>query len=110
MTPLPRARPLPASAPVLLREIADGLAILTLNRPEMRNSLSEALLAALGDALTDIGADRSVRAVVIAANGPAFSAGHDLKELRSQPKREIYQAVFQRCSQLMQAIVALKTS
>lgn len=112
MTPLPRARPLPASAPVLLREIADGLAVLTLNRPEMRNSLSEALLTALGDALTDIGADRSVRAVVIAANGPAFSAGHDLKELtarRSDPDRgrAYFRLIMTICSTVMQQIVRL---
>ena len=63
---------------VLLREDIDGIAVLTLNRPKTRNTLSEALLAALGDELKAIGEDRAVRAVVLAAKGPAFSAGHDL--------------------------------
>src|SRR5271157_1826578 len=66
---------------ILLREDIAGVAVLTLNDPETRNSLSEAMLEALGDALTAIAHDESVRAVVLAANGPAFSAGHDLKEL-----------------------------
>src|ERR1700692_662140 len=70
-----------ASALILLREDSEDVAIRTLNRPQARNSLSEATLEALGDALTAIAHDRSVRAVIIAANGPAFSAGHDLKEL-----------------------------
>src|SRR5580704_12327028 len=70
-----------SSTLILLREDIDDVAILTLNRPQARNSLSEATLEALADALTAIALDRSVRAVIIAANGPAFSAGHDLKEL-----------------------------
>src|SRR5256714_12545788 len=68
---------------ILLREDVGSIAILTLNRPEARNSLSEALLVALGDAFTEIAHEPKVRAVVLAANGPAFSAGHDLKELKS---------------------------
>src|SRR5436190_22589306 len=72
----------PISPLILLREDAGSIAILTLNRPEARNSLSEALLAALGGAFTEIAHERSVRAVVLAANGLAFSAGHDLKELK----------------------------
>ncbi len=67
---------------VLLREIVGPVAVLTLNRPAARNSLSEALLHGLGDALTAIAKDDSVRAVVLAANGARRScAGHDLKEL-----------------------------
>ena len=76
------ARVAPSSPPILLREDVGGIAILTLNRPEARNSLSEALLAALANAFTEIAHEQSVRAVVLAANGPAFSAGHDLKELK----------------------------
>jgi enoyl-CoA hydratase/carnithine racemase len=72
-----------ASSLILLREDIASVAVLTLNRPQTRNSLSEAMLEALGDALTAIAHDASVRAVVLAANGPAFSAGHDLKELNS---------------------------
>src|ERR1051326_4752788 len=73
-----KARPA-AAEPILLREDIAGIAVLTLNRPHARNSLSEAALQALGDALTAISHDRDVRAVVLTANGPAFSAGHDLK-------------------------------
>src|SRR5262249_24011370 len=56
-------------------------AILVLNRPDARNSLSEAMLIAWSNSLSEIAADKSVRAVVLAAKGPAFCAGHDLKEL-----------------------------
>ena len=70
---------------ILLREDIAGVAVLTLNDPETRNSLSEAMLEALGDALTAIAHDKSVRAVVLTANGPAFSAGHNLKELSRRP-------------------------
>jgi enoyl-CoA hydratase/carnithine racemase len=101
-----------ASAPVLLREDMDGIAVLTLNRPEARNSLSEALLTALGQELESIAEDRALRAVVLAANGPAFSAGHDLKELtahRNDPDRGrvYFQFVMQTCSDVMQRIVKL---
>src|ERR1700692_3740206 len=72
------------TAPVLLREREGSIAILVLNRPQPRNSLSEALITALADAWRDIAADTSVRAVVLAANGPVFCAGHDLKELTSR--------------------------
>jgi enoyl-CoA hydratase/carnithine racemase len=97
---------------ILLREDIGGTAILTLNRPAARNSLSEALLEALGDALTAIAHERSVRAVVLAANGPAFSAGHDLKELnsrRSDPDRgrAYFTHIMGLCSGVMQQIVTL---
>src|ERR1700750_3129869 len=75
------ARAAAVEEPVLLRENAGSVAVLTLNRPAARNSLSEALIAELHAALNQISTDRAVRAVVIAANGPAFSAGHDMKEM-----------------------------
>jgi len=97
---------------ILLREDVGTIAILTLNRPEARNSLSEALLAALGDAFTEITHEGKVRAVVLAANGPAFSAGHDLKELknhRSDPDRgrAYFKYIMELCSTVMQQIVNL---
>jgi enoyl-CoA hydratase/carnithine racemase len=97
---------------ILLREDIGSTAILTLNRPAARNSLSEALLEALGDAFTAIAHDRTVRAVVLAANGPAFSAGHDLKELnarRSDPDRgrAYFKHIMGLCSGVMQQIVTL---
>jgi enoyl-CoA hydratase/carnithine racemase len=106
-----RADAAPAMS-VLLREDVGEIAVLTLNRPQARNSLSEALLAALSQALAAIADERSVRAVVLGANGPAFCAGHDLKELtahRSAPDRgrEHFRHVMDTCSAMMQAIVHL---
>ena len=70
-------------SPLLLRDDADGVATLTLNRPQARNALSQGLLEALGTALADLATDQGVRVVVLAGAGPAFCAGHDLKELRA---------------------------
>jgi len=104
--------PVHTASSVLLRENLDDIAVLTLNRPDARNSLSEALLAALTEAFATIGADRHVRAVVLAANGPAFSAGHDMKEMtarRSDPDRgrAYFKQLMDACSTMMQAIVHL---
>jgi enoyl-CoA hydratase/carnithine racemase len=97
---------------ILLREDIDGIAILTLNQPQSRNSLSEAMLEALSDALTAIAHDNSVRVLIITADGPAFSAGHDLKELnrhRSDPDRgrAYFTRIMKQCSAMMQQIVNL---
>ncbi|MBL7405855.1 enoyl-CoA hydratase/isomerase family protein, partial [Escherichia coli] len=70
-------------APVLLRSDADGVATLTLNRPQARNALSMALMGALQAQLDAIRADPSVRVVILQGAGPAFCAGHDLKEMRA---------------------------
>src|SRR5438477_13008818 len=69
---------------ILLRETIGSTCVLTLDRPEARNSLSESLIAELHAALKQIQNDANVRAVVIAANGTAFSSGHDLKELTAR--------------------------
>lgn len=100
------------SQPILLREDAGGIAVLTLNRPEARNTLSEGMLAALGDAFASIAHEVNVRVVIVAASGPVFCAGHDLKELtarRGDPDggRAYYQHVMETCSALMQSIVRL---
>ena len=97
---------------ILLREDVGSIAILTLNRPEARNSLSEALLVALGDAFTEIAHEPKVHAVVLAANGPAFSAGHDLKEFKnhrsdSDRGRAYFKYIMELCSTVMQHIVNL---
>jgi enoyl-CoA hydratase/carnithine racemase len=108
-----RARtPAAATEPALLRENVGNIAVLTLNRPQARNSLSEAMLAALSQELEDIAADKRIRAVVIAANGPAFSAGHDLKELtahRADPDggRNYTRQIMERCSAVMLALLRL---
>ena len=103
--------PIPPS-PILLRETVGSIAVLTLNRPGARNSLSEGLIAELHAALNDIREDASVRAVVIAANGPAFSAGHDMKELTARRAdadrgRAYFAEIMNACSAMMQAIVQL---
>jgi len=93
--------------PLLLREDRDGVARLTLNRPASRNALSQALMAALHEALDTVEADRSVRVAVLAGAGPAFCAGHDLRELQALG-RDGHAAVFAQCSALMQRIVSLR--
>ena len=93
--------------PTLLRSDRDGIATLTLNRPQQRNALTRALIAELHDALSKIAADKSVRVVVIAANGPAFCSGHDLRELRANTEPTFYDAVFGACSAMMLALVRL---
>src|SRR5437867_1115349 len=110
--PASTARVAPTSPLILLREDVESIAILALNRPEARNSLSEALLTALRDAFTVIAQEPSVRAVVLAANGPAFSAGHDLKELKSHRSdsdrgRAYFKYIMEMCSTVMQQIVNL---
>ena len=93
--------------PVLLRRDADGIATVTLNRPAARNALSVALMAALQDELDRIRDEPATKVVVIAAAGPAFCAGHDLREIRANPGRRNYEALFAQCSRLMQSIVRL---
>ena len=93
-------------APSLLREDRGAVRLLTLNRPEARNCLSEDLIAALHAAIAAAGADDTVRAVVITGAGTAFSSGHDLRELtghRSDPDRgrAYYAKIMGACAQLM---------
>ena len=92
---------------VLLRRDADGVAWLTLNRPAARNALSIGLMEALVGELDAIAADQAVKVVVIGGSGPAFCAGHDLRELRAQPERSSYEATFQICARLMMQIMRL---
>jgi enoyl-CoA hydratase/carnithine racemase len=92
---------------MLLEECADEVVRLTLNRPEARNALSVELMTALVEALGRAAEDGAARVVVIAGAGPAFCAGHDLRELRADPRRETYEHIFALCSELMLAIVRL---
>ncbi|TMJ47128.1 MAG: enoyl-CoA hydratase [Alphaproteobacteria bacterium] len=106
------ARAATPQSPILLRETLGSVAVLTLNRPAARNSLSEAMIAGLHAALNDIADDKNIRALVIAANGPAFSAGHDMKELTARRSdadrgRAYFAQVMNACSAMMQAIVHL---
>jgi enoyl-CoA hydratase/carnithine racemase len=104
MTAMPQ---LGDDAPVLLETCAGGVLRLVLNRPAARNALSAALMAALGEALGRAARNDGVRVVVIAGAGPAFCAGHDLRELRTDPRRAAYERIFAQCSELMLAIVRL---
>jgi enoyl-CoA hydratase/carnithine racemase len=96
----------------LLRQDAGAVARLTLTRPQQRNPLGEALLAALEQELTAIAADTRIRAVIFAAEGPVFCAGHDLKEMtahRADPDRgrAYFTQVLGDCARVMQLISAL---
>jgi len=95
------------NAPVLLKEHDRGVLRLTLNRPDARNALSTALISALLEALGRAATEPQARVVVIAGAGPAFCAGHDLREMRTDQRRETYERVFAQCSELMLAIVRL---
>lgn len=95
---------------VLQREDRGPVAVLTLNRPDARNSLSEELLDALARAFEDIGRSKTLRVVVLAASGSIYCAGHDLKELTSHRSdtdrgRAYYARIMGLCSSVMQAIV-----
>ena len=94
--------------PVLLRsQDARGVVTLTLNRPHAFNALSQATLTALQRELDVIAQDESVRVVVLAAEGKAFCAGHDLKEMRAAPSLEYYERLFAQCSDMMLTIQRL---
>ena len=84
-----------------------GVNWLTLNRPAAFNTLSEEMLAALQAALDVVAADPAARIVVLAAQGKAFCAGHNLKEMRAQPELAYYQKLFAQCTRMMLSIQAL---
>src|SRR5271155_928622 len=95
------------NGPVLLEVLKAGVLRLVLNRPAARNALSVGLMHALAPAPERAARDPECRVVVIAGAGPAFCAGHDLRELRSDNSRAAYERVFAQCSQLMLQIVQL---
>ncbi len=96
--------------PPLLVDERDGYAILTLDRPASRNPLSETMLGALTDTLTAFAVRKDIRALILAGNGPVFSAGHDLKEMtehRADPDRgrAYFEDILNRCATMMQLIL-----
>lgn len=98
-------------AGILLKDTQDHITTLTLNRPRARNSLSEAMMLELTDALIACSTDPATRVIVLAANGPVFCAGHDLKELTARRTdedrgRAYFTQTMSQCSTLMQTIVA----
>ena len=97
-----------AEAPLVLRQDHGGIATLTLNRPAARNALSVGLMGALQAELDSIDTDPSITVVVLAGAGPAFCAGHDLKEMRADPRHESYAALFAQCAKLMMTITSIR--
>lgn len=100
------------NSPMVLRHDEGAVAILTLNRPASRNSLSSGMLAALQAALDGVAADAGIRAVVLAAEGPAYCAGHDLKEVTARRAdadggAAFFTGIMASCGAVMQAVVAL---
>ena len=95
------------AALVLNEHDARGVVRLTLNRPMAFNALSEGMLDALQRELDAIAADETVRAVVIAAAGKAFCAGHDLKEMRAAPSLGYYERLFALCGRMMMSMQKL---
>ena len=96
-----------APEPLLLRQDDAGVVTLTLNRPAQFNSLSQALVGELQAELDRIVADPGARVVILAGAGKAFCAGHDLKEMRSNPAKEFQKALFRQCSRLMLTLVRM---
>jgi enoyl-CoA hydratase/carnithine racemase len=108
LEPAPTAKPLGGEEPVVLRsQDPRGVVTLTLNRPRAFNALSEVTLSALQREFATITEDEAVRVVVLAAEGKAFCAGHDLKEMRAEPSLDYYERLFSQCSQMMLAIQRL---
>ena len=96
--------------PLLLNAQTGGVLRLVLNRPQARNALSSELMGAILAALDGAAQDNATRVIVIAAEGPVFSSGHDLKEMArhradGDAGREAYAGLFTQCSKMMQAIV-----
>jgi len=96
-----------AEAPILRREDAGGVTTLTLNRPQQFNALSFEMLEALIAAVDEIARDETVRVVVIAGEGKAFCAGHDLKEMRGNHTLDFQQRLFRLCGKFMMKLTEL---
>jgi enoyl-CoA hydratase/carnithine racemase len=100
--PAPTAKPPEREEPIVLRSQDErGVVTLTLDRPQALNALSEAILATLQREFDAIAEDESVRVVVLGAEGKAFCAGHDLKEMRTKPSLQYYERLFRQCSEMM---------
>ena len=99
--------PDPIAQDVLLSTTRDAITTLTLNRPEKFNSLSTELIEKLQSELDRIAADRSIRVVILAASGRGFCSGHDLKEIRGLADRDVIEAMFLKCSDMMMTIAAM---
>jgi len=94
-------------SPVAAKRDARGVVTLTLNRPQAFNALSEGMMGALQQKLDALAADDTLRVLVLAGEGKAFCAGHDLKEMRANPSLEHYQRLFAQCSHMMLSLLRL---
>jgi enoyl-CoA hydratase/carnithine racemase len=102
-----RARPEAIAEPVIQVAVEHGVARLTMNRPKQYNAISREMLDAMQAALDAIAQDRAVRAVVVAGAGPAFSGGHDLKEMMGCRTEDFIGGLFDACSRVMLTMAAL---
>ena len=93
---------------VLRSDDSRGVCTLTLNQSDSFNALSQAMLSALQQHIKDLTQQDDVRVLIIAAKGKAFCAGHDLKEMRTQPSQEYYQQLFKQCASFMMSLQTLK--
>ncbi|MSO72277.1 MAG: enoyl-CoA hydratase [Rhodospirillaceae bacterium] len=96
-----------SAAPFILRTDTEGVATLTMNRPASRNALTRSGIRDMTSALDAIKRDAAIKVVVLAGGGPAFCAGHDLKELRANPDPEWTRDLFDSCSAVMLAMIRL---
>ncbi len=106
----PSANTSSQTQPPILPALKDGVLVITLNRPEARNALSENLMRVLQMTLDEAADDKAVKVIVLKGNGPAFCSGHDLKEMtgyRGEPDKGLakYRALFAQCTRLMETIV-----
>lgn len=90
-----------------LLAVKDHIATITLNRPKQYNALSRAMIASVSERLDKINEDKDIHVVVLAANGPGFCAGHDLKEIRENRNENYIEALFTECSEMMLKILKL---
>lgn len=112
MTPQSAAAAKAGATPIVTRENHGAVAMIVLNRPEARNSLSQAMIDALTAEIAQVRDDKNVRALIIAANGPGFCAGHDMKEMTARRAdadrgRAFFQNMFKSCAKMMMSIVHL---
>ncbi|HEX5611794.1 MAG TPA: enoyl-CoA hydratase [Burkholderiales bacterium] len=102
MSAVPQPEP-----PILLREDHEGIALLTMNRPQQMNLLTSQMIGALQSAFDAIAGDPAIRVIVLAGAGKGFCAGHDLKEIRALGELPKIEALFGQCSRMMQTIPRL---
>ena len=93
------------SEPMVLRTDEDGISHLVINRPKSYNALSIDCMEALMGQINEISENSSIKVVILSGSGKGFCAGHDLKEMRANPERELYEKTFQICSQMMLSII-----